>query len=791
MRCCLLAFLTPTLIAGCSDPEPQLPAHRIDLLGRSPELIVDQPGELKPSADHWSDFAYDGWHFAGADRSVAWAEARTASLRLPSLGTDERPLELELQGPGKTVRVKVDLNERELGEIELGPEPTHHEVATPADVWQRGDNVLSLQGSLQGEIDGKNVFFGLRRVGYAEDELRIEPARLGYSLPAACSVVYRFELLAESSFHLRGRTSGAGRLELHVRRIDPISGEGPTPEEVTFQAENGAVLVDLPLPRGKDVVELALTWMSTDSASALAIQELGLDERPGVARPPVLFVSIDTLSAQHLSLYGYARKTSPNLEAFAKDAVLFRNCRANAPWTIPSYMSQFTGLYPRAHMIKATLGEGRLDVSPWETQQMAPSRWTMAEFFRAAGYRTAAFVDNPWLTRGFGFRQGFEEYNGEAAEIELDDPSGGLRNIVPRALDWLDERRAGEPFFLFVQAFDPHAPYHAVAPWKGRFDGDGLIDPAWEIPVGRQQAFAYGCVPGHIAYALVPDRPVPERLAVAPIAAAYDEKIAEVDEALAGLIAGLKARGLYDQLLIVFSADHGESTVNHDFFFNHSLLYGDVLHVPLLIKLPGQERAGESVDSLVQLVDLYPTLLEFVRPDASRDLHGRSLLPLLGGGRSAERIAFAEGEMMQQFSVEKDGWKLVASRPVAGGNQTQLTHPRLDRAKLGKLCPELEKGFFTNAEIAVLFEQHPRARKFVKDSLTGPFYELYYLPDDPAELHDLAREHPERVQELLAHAERMKAAGDLAKSTAHFAVPLVELGGDALEEMKALGYVGE
>jgi arylsulfatase len=791
MRARLPLLLAPLLSAGCSEPEPELPPHRIDLLARAPELIVDQPGKLEPDASHWSSFAYDGWIFDGEDRSVAWAEARTASLRLPSLGAEERQIELELQGPGKAGRVTIELNDHELGQVDVGPETSRHVLATRAGSWQRGDNVLSLQGSVEGTVAGKDVFFGLRRVTYAKDELSIEPSRTGYTVPAACSVVYRLELLAESSFHLRGLARGAGRLELRVREIDPISGEGPAPEERSYAAEDGELFVDLPLPRGEGVVELDLTWLSTDPASALEIQELGLDERPGAARVPVLFVSIDTLSAQHLSLHGYARKTTPNLEALAKDAVVFRNCRSNAPWTIPSYMSQFTGLYPRAHMIKASLGEGRLDATPWETQQMAPSRWTMAEFYRAAGYTTAAFVDNPWLTRGFGFQQGFEDYDGEAAEIGLEDPSGGLRNIVPRAMDWLDARRADEPFFLFLQAFDPHAPYHAAAPWKGRFDGDRMIDSAWEIPVGRQQNFAYGCVPGHIAYALCADRPLPERLAVAPIAAAYDEKIAEVDAALAELLAGLRARGLYDELLIVFSADHGESTINHDFYFNHAMLYGDVLHVPLLIKLPGQEHGGESVDSLVQLVDLYPTLFELVRPGVSRDVHGRSLLPLLRGGRSAERIAFAEGELMQQFSVEKDGWKLIVSRPLTGANQTQLTHPRLDREKLGEICPELAQGFFTNAEIAATYDRNPKARKFVKDSLTGPFYELYHLPDDPAELHDLAKEHPERVQELLAHAEKMQALGDAAKSQALFAVPPVELGSDALEEMKALGYVGE
>jgi arylsulfatase A-like enzyme len=642
-------------------------------------------------------------------------------------------------------------------------------------------------------VGNENVYFGLGRVAYSKERLLVQPGAQGLSLPPGCSVVYRLECLAESVLEISGQATGAGRLELGMRLVDPIRDdvrEGTARTE-NFTAENGPLEARLPLPPGNDVVEIDLTWFSSDPSSVLELRRLGLKELPQARRPPVLFVSIDTLSAQHLSLYGYERKTSPNLEAFAKDCVRFANCRSNAPWTIPSYMSQFTGLYPRAHVIKATLGEGRLDPTPWETQQMAPSRWTLAEFFRAAGYRTAAFVDNPWLTRGFGFRQGFGEFDGAAADIPLMDPSGGIRHIVPRALDWLDARAKDEPFFLFVQAFDPHAPYPAAAPWNERFAGDGKIDPDWEIPVGRQQAFAYGCVPGHIAFELCEERPLPERLAVAPIATAYDQKIAEVDEALATLIAGLKERGLYDQLLIVFSADHGESTINHDFFFNHALLYEDVLHVPLLIKLPGQERAGTVVDSLVTLVDLYPTLVEFVRPGAVRGVHGSSLLPLMRGAEQPPRIAFAEGEMMEQFSVEKDGWKLIVSKPLYGGNQTQLTHPRLDRKALGAISPELATGFFGNSEIAAIFEQNPKARRFVKDSLAGPFYELYFLPDDPGELHDLSKKHPGRVEELLAHITRFRELGERAKSAARFVAPPVELGSDDLEEMRALGYVGD
>ncbi len=781
-------------LLGCSEPEPARPTHTIDLLARAPDLVVDQPGELRPDTAHWGEHAYDGWNLE-LERGVAWAEARTASVRLPVLATGDLALTLELVGPhghpDKPVRVNVALNGHALGELELGPEASRHVLSAPAAAWMRGDNVLALQGSAFDQVREKSVFFGLKRISYGKERLRVEPASPGFRIPAGCSLSYRLELLADSTLELAGRASGSGRLEVRMRRLDPITGEAEKLGERSYPAEAGPLEVNLPLPRDKFVLELELGWLSTDPAAALELGLLGLREAQSARRPPVLFVSIDTLSAQHLSLYGYPRATSPHLAELARDAVTFRNCRANAPWTIPSYMAQFTGLYPRAHKLQAAVGEGRLDPTPWETQQMAPSRWTLAEFFRASGYRTAGFVDNPWLTRGFGFRQGFEHYDGAAADVPLSDPSGGMRSMLPRVFEWLDEGRASDPFFLFVQAFDPHAPYHATAPWKGRFDDDERIDPAWEIPVGERMAFAFGCVPGHVAYEMEPTRPLPDSLAVAPIATAYDEKIAEVDEALAELIAGLKQRGLYDELLIVFSADHGESTVRHDFFFNHALLYGDVLHVPLLIKLPHQAHAGTSVDSLVQLVDLYPTLVEFVRPEAARELHGESLLPLLEGTSAPARPAFAEGGMMEQFSVELEGWKLIRTRPIYGGNQTQLTHPRLDRAALGKICPPLATGFLDNAEIAALFDEYPKARKFVRDSLMGPFDELYYLPDDPEELHDLSTEHPERVQTLLAHAERLKQLGETARSQARFAVPPVELGEDDLEEMRALGYVGD
>ena len=792
-RIAALALLAAGSCGG--DAPARLPGR--DLLARPAHELREQPGTLAPADARWPDFAFDGWRVERtAQRSVAWAVVREARLRLPLLAPIEREIELALVPPpglAPGARLALKLNDQALGEIELGEGTALHTLPAPAAAWRAGDNVLSCKGAAYGRDEHGDVFFGLERVRYAARELRVERTERGYVLPSDGGLAYRLETVADGELHVRGASTGAGVLELVVRGVDPWSGT-PRAEPLAtraFRAADGEVEGSCALARARETLQLELRWIGAEPGSVCAVAGLSYADAAPAPRRSVLFVSIDTFSAQHTSLHGYARETTPELAAFARDAILFRNCRANAPWTIPSYMSQFTGLLPSAHMLMRDPELERLP-DPWELHQIAPNRWTLAEFFRAAGYRTAAFVDNPWLAHGFGFPSGFDEYDTQAADVPLSDPEGGLRSIVPRVLAWLDRREREEPFFLFVQAFDPHAPYAPVAPWKGRFGADDLVDPEWRVPVGREQSFAYGCIPQHIASALHPAGG-PEALAVAPIVAAYDEKVLEVDAAMAGLLAGLKERGVYDEILIVFSADHGESTTGHDLFFNHSLLYNDVLHVPLIVRLPGGEASGRVVEPVVQLVDLYPTLLEFVLGDAERGLHGRSLLALMRGDEdaSARDVGYAEWGMMEQASLESGGWKLIATQPLAARLQTQLTSPRLDRKRLGEVCPELATGYFTDAEIAEVLKRNPAAQELLRKSLEGIHFELYRVAEDPLEVRDVAKDHPEVVERLLATMAMGREMGATAQGMASFLAPAKGLSEDDMAELKALGYGGD
>lgn len=746
------------------------------------DLLAQAPHELWSVADGWrlTDTA-DG-------ETVAWSVAREAQLRLRLPEPVDTELELELvPAPGRTggTRLGVRLNGQELGDLELASKVARHALKAPASLWRPGANVLSFTGAALEQAEPGAVLFGLASVRYAARELRLKASPDPRLRPQG-GRTYRLETLAPGELELAATVAGEGELELVVRGVDVWSGTARAEALSTrvFRAVDGELGGTCALPRSPEPLELELTWRSAQRESACELVRLTYAESAPVRRRSVLFVSIDTLSAQHMSLYGYARPTTPELSAFARDAILFQNCRANAPWTIPSYMSQFTGLLPSAHQL-VSAAEIELTPDPTELQRIAPSRWTLAEFFRAAGYRTAAFVDNPWLMQGFGFTSGFDLYDTAAAQIPLENPEGGLRSIVPRVLAWLDGQPREEPFFLFVQAFDPHAPYAPTAPWRGRFGADGLLDPHWKVPVGREQAFAYGCIPQHVAGLAQGE------LAVAPLVAAYDEKVLEVDAAMAQLFAGLKQRGLYDEILIVFAADHGESTTGHELFFNHALLYNDALHVPLVVRLPGGEQKGRTIEPVVSLVDLYPTLLDFVLGDAQRGLHGSSLLPLMRAQGAARDVGYAELGMMEQASLESGGWKLIATQPLLARLHTQLSSPRLDRARFDALCPELAQGYFTDPEIARVLARRPAAREFLASSLAGPFFELYHLSEDPLETHDLSAEQPERVARMRATLEATRELGRGAQAAATFLAPAQPLDPAALEELKALGYGGD
>jgi arylsulfatase A-like enzyme/Flp pilus assembly protein TadD len=311
---------------------------------------------------------------------------------------------------------------------------------------------------------------------------------------------------------------------------------------------------------------------------------------PRVARAgtPIVLISIDTLRADHLPAYGYSGVATPAIDAFRKDSVLFADASSPCPLTLPAHASILTGLLPPAHGVRNNLGY-TLD---------AAAHPTLPRWLKARGYATGAAVSAYVLAGKTGLSDSFDLYDDaipmptrpEAASVVSQVQRAGAET-ERRALAWLDGARS-KPFFLFLHLYEPHSPYEPPEPFRSRY----------------------------------PKAP-------------YDGEIAAADAIVGDFLGELRRRGVYDRAIVVLLSDHGEGLGQHGEKEHGIFLYREALHVPLLIKLPGSARAGETVKAPVTLVDLVPTLARILGAAPPAGADGR---PMLEASLDARRRLYAE-----------------------------------------------------------------------------------------------------------------------------------------------------
>ncbi len=314
------------------------------------------------------------------------------------------------------------------------------------------------------------------------------------------------------------------------------------------------------------------------------------------AGPHVLLVTVDTLRADHLGCYGYARDTSPALDALAREGVVFEQAFCTMPTTVPSHASIFTGTWPLVH--GATSNFRRLDADA----DLAFLQRELAD----AGWRAAAFVSMEPLAKALDPFGGFEH---------IDRPAGHDRSseeVVDAALAWLDAHDADTPFFLWLHLWDPHTPYRLHPDLMPRFRA-GFVDD-----LQREHGF----VAGHY-----------DDASLAKMVDLYDNEVAHVDRELGRLLADLDRRGLGADTLVVVTSDHGESLdelyVAEGYAFDHGeFLYDHQLRVPLIVRSPdrgdGVAGAGARVARPFGLTDLAPTILAACGLDVPAAMHGEA-----------------------------------------------------------------------------------------------------------------------------------------------------------------------
>ena len=305
----------------------------------------------------------------------------------------------------------------------------------------------------------------------------------------------------------------------------------------------------------------------------------------------MLLISIDTLRADRVGCYGYARPTTPALDRFAAEhAVRFAHAYAEAPWTLPSHVTMLSGLHPLTHGVRQP------DQAPGDEVRLLAERLAPTHY----GF---AFTDGGWLSEPWGFARGFASFQAQEQDCA---------KSVEQALEFVRFREAKGPWFGFLHTYDVHCPYDPPPPYAGTFHSDGAEPLEVAGLCGNPDFNAMALTAGQARY--LSDR--------------YDEDVRRVDDALAQLFAALDALDLWRDTIVIVTADHGEEFLEHGQIGHERTLSREVLSVPLLIAVPGV--APRIIDAPVGLADLVPTVLELVGASPAQ-LDGRSLVPLLRG----------------------------------------------------------------------------------------------------------------------------------------------------------------
>jgi arylsulfatase A-like enzyme/cyclophilin family peptidyl-prolyl cis-trans isomerase len=302
--------------------------------------------------------------------------------------------------------------------------------------------------------------------------------------------------------------------------------------------------------------------------------------------PDVVLVVVDTLRADRLGTYGYARPTSPAIDALAKDSLVFDRAYANAPWTLPSFASMLTGLLPHDHKV------GRDPVRVTSYGRLEGDLETLAELAKSKGYRTAAFVNNSYLAREFGFQQGFDVYDWVGASNDVYRSDG---DTVEQALAWLttgDAESPRAPAFLLLHFMEPHLDYGVNEKLRGTFAP--TTNPPVPVPFGPESIWA-PWMTGAVT-------PPPEVQTF--VKALYDEDLLDADQGVGALLDRIGDR---PNTIVALTSDHGEEHWDHGGFEHGHTLHSELLRVPLIVHGPDIEP--QRVATPVSHVDLFQGLV--------------------------------------------------------------------------------------------------------------------------------------------------------------------------------------
>lgn len=715
------------LLGACAGP-PRSVVHDLvreleiaEVLQETPVIDVGTPRARRQLASGWyADEGGDG------GPSFAWSEGDSSTVELVLF--EPRALAATLRcraftAPGgRAQTVEVELNGERVARLEPGGDFATYPLALPVERLRAGRNQLRLRYAAARSPRELGAGDDWRRLALAVDWLRLEPGDVPppprglpeqslLELPVGASVGYYLR-------HRDGlRLEAAGVAAVVGGRLRVVVVEDGRPAATVAEVApgQGALRVDLPGPPGTPFrLELqavgvppsdgggAALELASPVVTARAVARPGggptaaPSRRTAARRPNVVIYLVDALRADRLGVYGQTRPLSPRLDAFAAAATVYEQAWAQSSWTRPAVASILTGLEPEVHGVN-----DRLD-------RLGGGMATLAGRLAAAGWQTAAVVANPNASAAFGLDRGFDEF------VLMPPERRESAHVHSEVVRWLDRRDPDAPFLLYVHTVDPHLPYDPPSPFRERFAAG----------VERRDLGSTETVGTLLARNLVD-----EGQWAADLLDLYNAEVAANDHAFGELLDELARRGLADDTAVVFLSDHGEEFYDHGGWIHGRTLYREVLQVPLVIRLPGQDE-GRREAAPVTHIDLMPTILELAGLAPEPGLRGRSLL------------APADARRAVAASLDLDGWGGWSA--VQGGRHA-IRHHRL--------------------------------------GYVGPA-ELYELDSDPAERRDLGSALPASAGALVDETRR-----ELLDESGRWDVAPAAIDDELRQRLEALGYL--
>jgi arylsulfatase A-like enzyme len=599
------------------------------------------PGDAKYTLGGWLTAVSETHAFDG--RSALSVRGRSLKLALPADRADEQQLTLALRSFAPT-SLTLLLNGVKLADDALqGAGFETLALSLPDGLLHAGENALELRVGPQSagfELDW--LALSSEPIG-DPDAAPPDPASLTrpatpdtLTIPAGLRVGYSMQIPARAELYAQASSGCKAQLNvLAVREAEPDLllaaldvDATPRPLRIALdRLEHATVRIDL-AAEGCDVVLDAPTL-------SVAVPP---EPQPALTRKPVrnvVLVLVDTLRADKLTPYNpQTRVQTPGLTRFLEGAAVMLHARSQETWTKPSVATLLSSLYPWQH--NAVSDEAVLP----EAIELLPETLSKHGFF------TGAFIANGYISDKFGFKQGFDTYVNYIRE----NRRSNAQTVAADVLDWLDARPHDKPFFLYVHTIDPHVPYTPPKDFLKLYDAEPYAGPI-DFLGGR------GDLLEKIKIGHLPLEPRDKERLVA----LYDGEISYHDVHFAAIMAGLEKRGLADDTLVVLTADHGEEFWDHGSVGHGHSVYDELLHVPLIVRLPGVTQSGAKLAADVGLVDVAPTILEAVGQVPPGGMAGRSFLPeLLGDAADAPR-ATVSGFMSGFRTVALGSFKLLQS----------------------------------------------------------------------------------------------------------------------------------